>query len=798
VTGTVIPPPQDKRATAPTAPLFFAGDGHEPRRRRVADAVLLGCAGAALVLAALAARGAEGDEPELAGALNRLLGWLEPLWTTCYGAASALCLALLVAALAVRRLELARDIVFTGGVVIGATELLAHAVDDVSPSLGDMLWRVGDPAYPAARLALVSSVALVAAPELTRPVRRGAGTLVGLTAIASLVLQAAYPSHVLGGLALGLGAGALVRLCFGSSAGFPSIQRVRSALADLGVEATGLRYAARPDLSAARYVGEAGGQPLGILVYGRDARDAQLVARFWRQLWYRDPGPQASLTRREQVEHEALMLVLASRAGIPVTEVVAAGTASTGDAVLVTIEPSARRVADLPAELVGDDLLATVWGVASQLRSADLGHGRLNTGSLLIADGQVVVTNMAAARRGPPGSIVLSTDLAELLVSCSLLVGDERAIRSGRAAVGDEALRDALPFVQQAALSPGLRDAARAAGADVDRLRKRAADAVGGDVQEVAQLRRIRLRDVLLMLLTVVAATTLLSQLADIGLDTIVQELAGASLGWVLFGLALAQLTLVCDATATIAAVGMPLPLGPTTVLQSAIKFINLSVPSSAGKFALTVRYLQRQGVASSLAVTQGAVDGLAGFIVQAAVLVVVIPMIDIDVDLESFDASALVWVGIALLAAAVVGLVIAALVRSLRARLAPHAHAALRNVRELLSSPPRLLKLVLANLSAQILYALVLGSALRALSADAYLAELLFVNTAVTLFSGLVPVPGGIGVAEAGLTAGLVAVGIPEQTALAAALIHRLLTYYLPPVWGFVAMRWLGRHAFI
>jgi uncharacterized protein (TIRG00374 family) len=66
-----------------------------------------------------------------------------------------------------------------------------------------------------------------------------------------------------------------------------------------------------------------------------------------------------------------------------------------------------------------------------------------------------------------------------------------------------------------------------------------------------------------------------------------------------------------------------------------------------------------------------------------------------------------------------------------------------------------------------------------------------------VTLLAGLVPVPGGIGVAEAGLTAGLVAIGIPGGTALAAALIDRLLTYYLPPVWGFFALRWLVRHGF-
>jgi len=260
----------------------------------------------------------------------------------------------------------------------------------------------------------------------------------------------------------------------------------------------------------------------------------------------------------------------------------------------------------------------------------------------------------------------------------------------------------------------------------------------------------------------------------------------------------LAQLALLCDALATIVAVGTPLPLGPTTVLQSAIKFINLSVPSVAGKFALTVRYLQRQGVASSVAATQGAIDGFAGFLVQAAVVVVVLPMINLDVDWGSFDASALVWIGVAMIAVAVLGLLIAALVPSLRTRLAPPMHAALTNVRGLLSSPPRLVKLVLANLGSQIVYALVLGTALRSLSADASLADLLFVNTAVSLFSGLVPIPGGIGVAEAGLTAGLVAVGIPEETALAAALIHRLLTYYLPPVWGFWALRWLGRHGFV
>jgi hypothetical protein len=71
----------------------------------VADAVLLGTAVAALLLAALASNQVEGDEGELVDALDRLLGWLDPVWTTCYTAAGPACVGLLVAALAVRRLE---------------------------------------------------------------------------------------------------------------------------------------------------------------------------------------------------------------------------------------------------------------------------------------------------------------------------------------------------------------------------------------------------------------------------------------------------------------------------------------------------------------------------------------------------------------------------------------------------------------------------------------------------------------------------------------------------------------------
>ena len=53
-------------------------------------------------------------------------------------------------------------------------------------------------------------------------------------------------------------------------------------------------------------------------------------------------------------------------------------------------------------------------------------------------------------------------------------------------------------------------------------------------------------------------------------------------------------------------------------------------------------------------------------------------------------------------------------------------------------------------------------------------------------------PVPGGVGVAEAGYTAGLIAIGIPQDTATSTALMFRFITFYLPPAWGTFAMRWM------
>ncbi len=69
-----------------------------------------------------------------------------------------------------------------------------------------------------------------------------------------------------------------------------------------------------------RFAGVVDGTRVDVSVYGRDASDAQLLAKTVRFLFYRDSGPTLALTRRQQVEHEAYLTLMADRAGARVPD----------------------------------------------------------------------------------------------------------------------------------------------------------------------------------------------------------------------------------------------------------------------------------------------------------------------------------------------------------------------------------------------------------------------------------------------------------------------------------------------
>ena len=293
-------------------------------------------------------------------------------------------------------------------------------------------------------------------------------------------------------------------------------------------------------------------------VLGRDAQDTQRLARRWRLLAYRDPPRSVPVGRLEQVEHEALATLMAAQAGVRVPEVVTVGLGPDDDALMVTRQPDVEPLELSGPDQVSDETLEELWQQVARLHAAGISHGRLNASNVLVVDDGPMLVDLSAATLGAPQS-ALDIDVAELLVACTVLVGPERALRKAVEAGWGDAVARVLPYLQRAALTPHLRDLARSHEVGLEELRAAAAAATGSEEPEIAPLRRVRPRDLLLMAAVIFAAYLLITQLAEIGFGTIADELGEADPAWVVVALILAQSTFIASGVSVRGAVATPL-----------------------------------------------------------------------------------------------------------------------------------------------------------------------------------------------------------------------------------------------
>jgi glycosyltransferase 2 family protein len=89
----------------------------------------------------------------------------------------------------------------------------------------------------------------------------------------------------------------------------------------------------------------------------------------------------------------------------------------------------------------------------------------------------------------------------------------------------------------------------------------------------------------------------------------------------------------------------------------------------------------------------------------------------------------------------------------------------------------------------------LCLAASVRALGVDTVpIASLAVVYLTSSALGSVVPTPGGLGAVEAAMSAGLTAAGLPGAKAVAAVLLFRTVTFWLPVPAGWAAMHFLQR----
>jgi uncharacterized membrane protein YbhN (UPF0104 family)/membrane-associated phospholipid phosphatase/tRNA A-37 threonylcarbamoyl transferase component Bud32 len=774
-----------------------------------------------VVLAGLWAQAATDVDTNIFKVVNELPDSLEGLANALVALGSSWFVIVIVVVLLVARwFPAARDAALAGGVAWLIAEGLNELLGTRSASSLGIVVRTGSgPSFASSSTAVIAALTVALVPYLVRPLRRLAFVLVFLVGMAAMYLGTGLASDVLGGFFLGLAAGAAVHVAFGAPSGRPTAAQIQAAVGSLGLDLADLGPSTKGFPGATIMDGTlASGDRARVLAFGRDQRDGQIAAKLWHNVMYKDPGLPVFGSRLQTVEHLAYASMLAEHAGVTAPRVLKTGAGGQDIAVLVTDDPAGRPLDALEDDLTDATLLA-VWTALDQLHAAGITHGSLGPGDVLVGAGNQVAFSDLGAAEVTVDDYRRNRDIAALLVATSLLVdepappsddaetpddtatsedGDvapapvaveSRAINAAIGALGKDRIGAAVPLVQPAALPAGAGHGVKHFSKVLKQLRTNTAAATGVEESGARKIKRLSLVNIGMLAGILFALAIAIPSLTGINWASVQKEFENATWGWAVLALVLYPLVPTAWATALLGCVNADLPFVPTVLTQLACSFLNLITPNGIGGTGLQLDYLHKQGVPVASGASAMVLSTGVGGAIQMALFLIAAAITSTTV---TSNNSGSVSLGAIAVGAALIGVVL--FIPKVRGKVVPAVKRAASDIWAVLRNPKKAMQLFGGDLAGNLVYPFLLGLCLMAFGAHLSFAQLVVVQVGAGMLGNVAPVPGGIGVQEAALTAGLTAFGIDSNTALATVLVFRGITFALPPVFGFFTLQYLRR----
>lgn len=256
---------------------------------------------------------------------------------------------------------------------------------------------------------------------------------------------------------------------------------------------------------------------------------------------------------------------------------------------------------------------------------------------------------------------------------------------------------------------------------------------------------------------------------------------------WRLFAASVACLLLSFAAASSIYVLLSPrrLSFAATYLVQIAGAFAGKVLPAGLGSISVNYLYLRKQGLRQAVAATVIATNNLLGYVGHGLWLLIVWVLAGHG-QLMSRPVNLNHWV---ILAIGVGVVVLLGVLYSFRRRLRTVIRDVLMQLRAYRKQPLRLASALLASM---VLTAC--NIAIVWLSAQALDVSLGVLAAAIALTTGILaqtvtPTPGGLGGVEAGLVGGLVLNGVPLEAAVTVTILFRFVTYWLPLLFGGLAL---------
>jgi undecaprenyl-diphosphatase len=661
-------------------------------------------------------------------------------------------------------------------------------------------WLTGAGFPDPAVLAGLAAVAVAAAPWLSRPWRRASWATLLLIGAARLITGGLLPMQLVLALATGVTVGAGLLVVFGVPDRRMGAAGVAAALRAGGVPVSQVTGPLRPAKGSRPFQAATGdGNGLFVKVFGSDQRDADLLYRAWRGIRLRGVGdtrPAASLVKA--VEHEALLAVMAERAGVAVPHVGQIIKAEDGSVLLTMDLVAGTSLDQVPADRITDQLAGSLWREVSRLHQARIAHRSLHGSNIMTGpDGSAVLVDFSFAELAAT-SRQRAIDVAELLTSLAGRIGPDRAVASAAAAIGADGVATAVPLLQPLALSAGTRRAIKGQDGLLKNTRVAAIAACDDADHDLVRLQRVRPRTLLAIAALAGAFYFLLPQIAQVSSSW--HALQHANWAWLPVIIALSALTYVASAVALIGSVPGRVPFGPAVLTQGASSFINRVSPANVGGMALNARFLQKTGTGTPASVAAVGVNSLAGAVMHLVLIVVFFALAGHDLTQAFKLPSASKILLILAVVLAVIGVVLATRPgrRWTRKQLIPGARSAAGSLRQAAASPVKLGLLFGGSALITLAYIAGLAASVQAFGRGPGLVVIGAVYLGAAALAAAAPTPGGLGAIEAALVAGLTGVGMAPGPAVSAVLLYRLATYWLPVLPGWLCWRSLQHREYV
>ena len=364
-------------------------------------------------------------------------------------------------------------------------------------------------------------------------------------------------------------------------------------------------------------------------------------------------------------------------------------------------------------------------------------------------------------------------------------------------------LAGALRQLQKPALDPLIGRSLRGRRGLLEEVRQRAAEAGSIELPKLVEPRRVSWPTLIMIVGTLIGGWALIGVLIDVAasFDTVI----GAEWLWVIMALVLAQLAYVASGLEGVGSVSGPLPFGRAVAVEFANAFSALAGRHGGGLrhpgALLPEAGLRRHGGAElGRHHGHGQLDHDRGAVRCVPAVLLGIPRPRGHP--PSGGDSKLVWIILAVVVAVAVAvglfLAVPRLRRLAASKLRPKVRDIWGNLRQVASSPHKLVLLVGGSVAQELLVAMALSVSLRAFGDHLQLPTVYRGHLPGRMLGGIAPAPGGMGVVEAGLILGLTAAGVPEADATAAVFIQRLFTSYLPPIWGWITLVWMRKREYL